>query len=46
MLQQILPGLRIKLLFIFLVGIVYPLVVTGICQLLFPHQANGSLVES
>jgi K+-transporting ATPase ATPase C chain len=28
-----------------LLGIVYPLVVTGVAQVVFPHQAGGSLVK-
>ena len=40
---QILPGLRIKLLMTILLGVIYPLLITGICQVIFPHQANGSL---
>jgi len=43
--QQILPGLRIKIFFTVLLGIVYPLVITGISQIAFPHRANGSLIE-
>jgi len=42
--QQILPGLRIKLFMTILLGVLYPLAITGISQVLFPHQANGSLV--
>ncbi|MGH8248828.1 MAG: potassium-transporting ATPase subunit KdpC [Gammaproteobacteria bacterium] len=42
--QEILPGLRIKLFMTVLLGIGYPLALTGVCQVLFPHQADGSLV--
>lgn len=42
--EQILPGLRIKIFMTVLLGIIYPLAMTGISQLLFPKQANGSLI--
>jgi K+-transporting ATPase ATPase C chain len=41
--SQIMPGLRIKLFFTLLLGVIYPLLITGVCQGVFPHQANGSL---
>jgi potassium-transporting ATPase KdpC subunit len=41
--SQILPGLRMKIFMTVLLGVIYPLVLTGLCQVLFPHQANGSL---
>ena len=44
--EQILPGLRIKIFFTIVLGIGYPLAMTGLSQLLFPHQANGSLVTA
>jgi K+-transporting ATPase ATPase C chain len=44
--EQILPGLRIKLFMTILLGVIYPLAITGICQVFFPHQANGSLVTA
>src|SRR4029077_9529133 len=44
--EQILPGLRIKIFMTILLGVIYPLTITGICQVFFPHQANGSLITS
>lgn len=39
------PALKILLSMIFLLGLAYPLLVTGIGQLVFPRQASGSRVE-
>ena len=39
------PALVMTLLFALLLGLAYPLAITGIGQLVFPHQANGSLIE-
>jgi len=39
------PALMLTLLFAALLGIAYPLALTGIGQTLFPAQANGSLIR-
>ena len=38
------PAIVMTLLFTLLLGLAYPLALTGIGQLLFAHQANGSLI--
>lgn len=42
--KQLVPALRITLLLTALTGMAYPGLVTGLCQALFPRQANGSLI--
>src|SRR5208283_4672366 len=42
--KQILPAIRMTLALTVLTGLLYPGVVTGLCQLLFPQPANGSLI--
>ena len=42
--KTILQSLRIYLVLTLLTGIIYPLAITGVAQLLFPKQANGSRI--
>lgn len=44
--RQLLTGLLMTLALTLLLGVVYPLVVTGISQVAFSHRANGSLVRA
>jgi K+-transporting ATPase ATPase C chain len=41
---QLWPAISILLAFTVITGIVYPVVVTGIAQVVFPSQANGSMI--
>jgi K+-transporting ATPase ATPase C chain len=43
--NQLRPSLVMLALMTVLTGLVYPVAVTGVAQLIFPSQANGSLVE-
>jgi len=42
--RQIYPSIMMTVLFTVLFGLVYPLAVTGVAQVFFPKQANGSLI--
>ncbi|MCX5910389.1 MAG: potassium-transporting ATPase subunit KdpC [Deltaproteobacteria bacterium] len=46
MFRQLRPVLMVFLLLTVVTGIIYPLFVTGVAQLLFPEKANGSLIRS
>ncbi len=44
MLKELGPGLRLTIVFTVLTGIIYPVVMTGISEVIFPKQSKGSLV--
>lgn len=44
MVSQLRPALMMLLVLTVITGVIYPLAVTGMAQVIFPHQANGSLI--
>jgi K+-transporting ATPase ATPase C chain len=44
MIKHLKPAVILFVLLSVLTGVIYPAVVTGLAQLLFPSQANGSLM--
>jgi potassium-transporting ATPase KdpC subunit len=44
MLKELGPGLRLMIVFTVLTGLLYPVVMTGVSEVIFPKRANGSLI--
>jgi K+-transporting ATPase ATPase C chain len=44
--KNLITAILMTLVTTVLLGLIYPLVVTGLAQVIFPNQANGSLIRS
>jgi len=44
MIRHLGTSVRLTILTVVLLGLIYPLVMTGLAQVMFPKQANGSLI--
>jgi len=43
--KQFIIAIKVTVLMTVLTGLIYPLAVTGLAQMIFPHRANGSLIS-
>ena len=43
--KQVYPAIAMTVVLTVLLGIIYPLIITGLAQVMFPAKAGGSLIE-